>query len=162
VNEDQGKGNEQEISVGIPLDGDGFVLRECPACEREFRWHVSADEDEGLPAPADGYSCPYCKKQAPPDSWFTKAQADFLTATALHEMVGPQLDEMLGGLASDSGLLRVEVTSSVAGEKPPPLDENFDAETRRVEFSCHPTEPVKVDRDWQGPVYCVICSSTQH
>lgn len=161
MDEDRGEGTERGISVGIPLDEDGFVLRECPACEREFRWHISADEDEGLPAPTDGYSCPYCGKQASPDSWFTTAQADFLTATALHEMVGPQLDEMLGGLARDSGLLRIEVTGSVGDEKPPPLDENFDAKIRRVEFSCHPTEPVKVDLDWQDPVHCLICGSTE-
>jgi hypothetical protein len=159
VDEDRGEGTERGISVGISLDEDGFVLRECPACKREFRWHVSADEDEGLPAPTDGYSCPYCGKQASPDSWFTTAQADFLTATALHEMGGPQLDEMLGGLARDSGLLRIEVTGSVGGEKPPPLDENLGAETRRVEFSCHPIEPLKIDLGWQGPVHCLICGS---
>jgi hypothetical protein len=158
---DRDESVERGISVGIPLDEDGFVLRECPACEREFRWHVSADENEEVPAPLDGYFCPYCGKQASSDSWFTTAQADFLSATALHEMVGPQIDEMLGGLAGNSGLVRIEVTGSGGGEKPAPFDEDFEGETRRLEFSCHPTEPVKVALDWEGSVYCLICGSTK-
>lgn len=159
--EGQRENAERGISVGIPLDGDGFVLRECPACEREFRWHVSADEDEGSPVPPGGYFCPYCGKQASPDSWFTKTQANFLSATAIHEVVGPQLDEILGGLAKDSGSLRIEVTGSVGGEKPAPLDEDFDAETRRVEFSCHPSEPIKVALGWEDSVHCLICGNTE-
>lgn len=152
---------EGGISVGIPLDEDGFLLRECPACEREFRWLVSADEDEGLPAPPHGYFCPYCGKQASPNSWFTKAQANFLSAMALHEVVGPQLDEMLGGFATDSGSFRVDVTGSVGGEKPPPLRQDFDAEVRRVEFSCHPSEPIKVDLGWENAVHCLICGNAE-
>jgi hypothetical protein len=27
----------------------------------------------------------------------------------------------------------------------------------RVDFDCHPTEPVKVLDDWDKSVYCLIC-----
>jgi hypothetical protein len=27
----------------------------------------------------------------------------------------------------------------------------------RVDFECHPTEPVKVLDDWDNPVHCRIC-----
>jgi CRISPR/Cas system-associated protein Cas10 (large subunit of type III CRISPR-Cas system) len=159
MSEDRNEDIREGISVEIPLDEDDFVLRECPACEREFRRHVSADDDEGVSPPPSGYFCPYCGKQASPDSWFTKAQADFLSATAIHQVVGPELDEILGGFAKDSPSLKIEVTGSVSEEKPAPLEEDLDAETRRVKFSCHPTEPIKVDPDWEDDVHCLICGA---
>ena len=27
------------MEVSFPLDSDGFIRRECPHCEREFKWH---------------------------------------------------------------------------------------------------------------------------
>jgi hypothetical protein len=26
------------IPMSLPLDGDGFLRRECPKCERQFKW----------------------------------------------------------------------------------------------------------------------------
>jgi len=37
--------DEAELSMSIPLDEDGFLRRECPTCEREFKLFVP-DEDE--------------------------------------------------------------------------------------------------------------------
>lgn len=160
MSEDSHEDSGEAISLEIPLDKDGFVLRECPACEREFRWHISPDDDGGEPTPPDGYFCPYCGKRASPDSWFTQAQVDFLSASAMHQVVGPQLDEILGGFAMESPSLKIEVTGSVGAAEPASLEENLDAETRRVDFSCHPAEPLKVDPDWEGKLHCLICGST--
>jgi hypothetical protein len=40
---------------------------------------------------------------------------------------------------------------------PEPLTESDDM--IRVDFVCHPTEPVKVLEDWANPVHCLICGS---
>ena len=69
---------DDKVSFGmtIPLDSDGFLRRECPTCEREFKWRPSEAEAEEDVEPADaaGYFCPYCGVQAPDDAWLTQAQ----------------------------------------------------------------------------------------
>lgn len=37
----------------------------------------------------------------------------------------------------------------------PPLTEPDDM--RRVDFECHPAEPVKVFENWSEPVHCLVC-----
>jgi DNA-directed RNA polymerase subunit RPC12/RpoP len=60
---------DDKVSFGmtIPLDSDGFLRRECPTCEREFKWRPSEAEVEEHDEPADtvGYFCPYCGVRAP-------------------------------------------------------------------------------------------------
>ena len=58
--------DEVQLSVALPLDSDGFLRRECPTCEREFKWlplpdtegdeAVIAGNEEGK-AP-ESYYCP--------------------------------------------------------------------------------------------------------
>ncbi len=38
--------DEVSFRMTIPLDSDGFLRRECPTCEREFKWQPSEAEDE--------------------------------------------------------------------------------------------------------------------
>jgi hypothetical protein len=50
-----------DIPITLPLDSDGFLRRECPKCEREFKWHEGPTEDR----PQDWndppvYWCPLC------------------------------------------------------------------------------------------------------
>jgi hypothetical protein len=40
-------------------------------------------------------------------------------------------------------------------EPAPELDEPDDM--RRIDFTCHPAEPVKVLDEWDRPVHCLIC-----
>ena len=37
--------DEIEIPVTMPLDGDGFLRRECPTCEEEFKWYAHEEGD---------------------------------------------------------------------------------------------------------------------
>lgn len=41
------------FGMTIPLDSDGFLRRECPICEREFKWRPSEAEAEEDVEPAD-------------------------------------------------------------------------------------------------------------
>ena len=33
---------------------------------------------------------------------------------------------------------------------------------RRIEFECHPKDPLKVAEDWAEPVHCVICGARSY
>lgn len=59
--------DEVALSMSLPLDSDGFLRRECPTCERELKWLVSADDedDEDGGVPDGGYFCPYCGVHMP-------------------------------------------------------------------------------------------------
>lgn len=135
----------------LSIDDDGFLRRECPHCEREFKW---LHGDDGEPMPAGGYHCPYCEGRSE-EGWWTRPQLAHIEAK-----VGDQLDDdmhsMLKGFErSSSKSLQIRVTRSPQRRIPPVPDEPNDM--RRVDFDCHPAEPVKVLESWDGPVHCLMC-----
>lgn len=134
-----------EVGVTLPLDSHGFLRRECPTCEREFKSLPSNADDEDTSGPDGGYHCPYCRVQAPPGSWWTPAQLELAQGTAMSEVVGP----MLKGFAREFG------GTYSGSDEPEALSETDDM--TRVDFACHPEEPVKVLDDWNKPAYCLIC-----
>lgn len=140
----------------MPLDEDGFLRRECPSCEREFKWRPTPDHEESEPAPAEGYCCPYCAERAPIDHWWTRDQLDYAQGLAVSEVLGPEL-ERLERRADPDAFISLEVTVNTPG-KPEPLREPNDM--RRVDFDCHPKEPVKVAEDWPASVHCLICGAS--
>lgn len=145
--------------MSVPLDGDGFLRRECPTCEREFKW-LSSPEGEGETPAAGGYFCPYCAIQAPPGSWFTKAQIEQAKSILSSEVVQPEIDKLRDAIdrmaRSSGGLIRADLSMTGSSDPaPPPLTELDDM--RRVDFDCHPREPVKVLDNWGGAVHCLVC-----
>lgn len=71
--------DEVHLSMSLPLDEDGFLRRECPTCEREFKWRADQEDDgegEATAVDEDGYFCPYCGVQAPTGAWHTKEQIE--------------------------------------------------------------------------------------
>jgi hypothetical protein len=154
--------DEVNIAMSIPLDSDGFLRRECPTCEREFKWFPNEDEDGDIdvaePVPDGGYYCPYCGVQAPADAWLTQAQVALAENLIERQVMGP----MLKGLAKDvEGIGRRSgglVSASMRNDEPDELDALTEADDmRRVDFECHPSEPVKVLDDWTRPLRCLIC-----
>jgi hypothetical protein len=147
--------DEFQTSISVPLDSDGFLRRECPTCEREFKW-LPSETDEGATPDPSGYYCPYCAVQAN-EGWLTKSQVEAARATVIRDVVGPMLDEMGKSIeSSSSSLLRFEVKRDPDPEPPELTD---DDDMRRVDFPCHPTEPLKVLDDWTGQVNCLICGT---
>jgi hypothetical protein len=140
-------------SISIPLDSEGFLRRECPTCEREFKWLPSEDEESATPDPS-GYYCPYCGVQAK-RGWLTKPQAEAARAAVMRDVVDPMLDDFADNLGrSSSGTFKVNVNRQ-RSPQPPELSEPDDM--RRIDFPCHPSEPLKVLEDWTGPLHCLIC-----
>jgi endogenous inhibitor of DNA gyrase (YacG/DUF329 family) len=136
-----------EISMSIPLDSDGFLRRECPTCEREFKWLPSDNSDEPEPG---GYYCPYCAIQAPVVHWLTQAQVEQAEQAVAREVVDPMMRKFAKGIGGS-------YKSNVSGTPLPELTETDDM--RRVDFDCHPGEPLKVLDDWTDTVHCLICGT---
>jgi hypothetical protein len=143
------------IPISVPLDSDGCLRRECPTCEREFKWRPTPEGEQGAPVPEGGFFCPYCAVQAPPGSWWTKPQLEAAASQAFDAVVNPQLGDLEESMERASGdFIKVSI-SGTDPPKPPALTEIDDM--RLVEFSCHPTEPVKILDDWDRHVHCLLC-----
>ena len=150
-------GDERELSISVPLDEDGFLRRECPTCEREFKWLYSESEDDAAEVDNAGYFCPYCAVQAPSSAWWTHAQLERRQAIAAHEFLGPELKKLgksIERMNRPGGL----ISASFDVDLPDVPESNAeDNSGRRVDFPCHPEEPVKVDEAWTKPVHCLVC-----
>jgi hypothetical protein len=152
------------VSRSCPLDGDGFLRRECPTCEREFKCLVSEDEAAATPMSPAGYYCPYCTAQAPAGSWWTKAQVEAAQALAYREVVTPELEKLkrtVEGMNRSGGLIGVSAELNISDEpEVPTLDEVGVDGMRRIDFACHDGDPVKVLESWTRAVHCMICGET--
>lgn len=147
------------IELKLPMDDDGFLRRECPKCEREFKAVVEQRANGAAPKTAqDTYFCPYCAQSSGAGSFWTKAQVEFIQGTAMHQVVGPKLKKLFGRFkemeSRSNKFVKVKVTEGRGPEQPAPLKEPNDMV--RVEPPCHP-EPVKVVESWTGDVACLIC-----
>lgn len=154
--------SEHEVSfeMEIPTDSDGFMRRACPTCEREFKWLPAEEDGEGTPAADGGYFCPYCGVQAPTSDWWTEEQLDQARAIVQTEVVDPAQKE----LADTVGSLHTSGPVSIHGEahfepSDPPGELSERDDMVRVDFTCHPNDPVKVEEEWPDPVHCLICGS---
>lgn len=141
------------VSVPIEVDDDGFLRRECPHCEREFKWLPSDDSE---PMPAEGYHCPYCNQQADADHWVTKAQIDYVGAVDMQEFAGPLLDDLEQSFNRGHGMVSAHFER---GDTSTPVKPSEPNDMRRIDFGCHAKEPVKVDDGWIEPVHCLICGT---
>lgn len=142
------------ISVPIPLD-EGFLRRECPRCERQFKWHhgpTDARPDDAHDPPV--YACPYCGATAPPSEWWTHEQLDF----ARDSLAGPVVRQISDELRRRNRGHRGPITVSVQHDEPePPTALHEPSDMVIVEPPCHPWEPMKISEDWTEPVHCLIC-----
>ena len=142
------------VSLTLPLD-DGFIRRECPHCERQFKWHSGPTDDRPEDAiDPDVYSCPYCGETAPLDEWWTRAQLEFAKASLVGPVLDQLEDDLRGVTRRNSGPATLSIERSDA-EPPLPLHEPNDMQL--VQSPCHPWEPMKVADDWSGALHCLVC-----
>jgi hypothetical protein len=150
---------DEVLKMSVPLDSDGFLRRECPTCDREFKWLPSGDSEEGgnedaIEVDPGGYFCPYCGVQAPPGSWSTKAQIEAAKAMTLQHVL-PELENLGRGIGrSGGGLIDISLTVPDAPVTPTLTEED---DMLRIDFSCHPSEPLKILESWDRPVRCLLC-----
>jgi hypothetical protein len=138
-------------TVSLSIDDDGFLRRECPHCGREFKW---LHGDGGEEMPAGGYHCPYCGGRSE-DGWWTRPQLAVIGAS-----VGEYAQEAVyRGFKKLEGRpsKHVKFKANRPTRKPLPDVPDEPNDMRRVDFSCHPKEPVKVLESWTGATHCLMC-----
>lgn len=153
--------SKSSIPIDLPLDADGFLRRECPTCERQFKWWPTPPPEEfseEVQEPPDVYYCPCCHEPADPGAWWTKEQLEYAKELAAAEVLGPELrrfkNDMERGNRRSRRSLRFDVSLPPLS-RPEPLTEPDDMV--RIDVPCHPEEPTKVDEVWNGEVSCLVC-----
>jgi hypothetical protein len=145
------------IPVSLPLDADGFLRRECPTCEQEFKWqHGKTDDAPSDLVYPDMYWCPLCGQSAGHDSWWTKPQLEYARGAiggSLHDQVGDMLKDSFK--PQRNSMISFEVKSGDRPTAPDPLVEPDDMLI--ISSPCHGWEPVKVPEDSSAPYYCLVC-----
>jgi hypothetical protein len=147
--------DEISIPVAVPLDSDGFLRRECPACEDQFKW-ISHEEGDPAAEPVDQYFCPLCGVPAGVDEWWTHDQLDYARGSAgpeIDRFVADALDDAFKGL--DGVSFERDPNFTLGIDTPEPLVEPDDMVI--VEPPCHPNEPVKVPEERDGHLHCLVC-----
>lgn len=147
--------DEIQVPFSVPLDSDGFLRRECPTCERQFKW-FSRDGGDPDAASVDQYFCPLCGASAGTDAWWTQGQLEYAQGIA-----GPQIDQFVQDSMTEAfrGLKNIEFKPdrnfSLDSPTSEPLHEPDDMVI--VEPPCHPSEPVKVPEESIDRIHCLIC-----
>lgn len=150
--------NEIRVPVSLPLDDDGFLRRECPTCELEFKWFSHSEGDPNAEV-VEQYFCPLCGEPAGTDQWWTPAQLDYA-----HGVAGPAIDLMVQDSVRDAfrgakGMtFNVNRSFSFDIATPDALSEPNDMVI--VEPPCHPNEPLKVPEANASQVHCLVCGTT--
>lgn len=149
--------DEIRVPFELPLDDDGFLRRECPNCEEQFKWY---NHDEGDPdaETVNQYYCPLCGEPSGLETWWTPEQLEHVRGVA-----GPSIDQHVQDVIADSlkgikGLTYKPNRNFTLGTATPEgLTELNDMII--AEPPCHPNEPVKIPEDRAKGVYCLVCGS---
>lgn len=150
--------DEIRVPVSLPLDNEGFLRRECPTCEQEFKWYYHGEGSDDAEH-VDQYFCPRCGDAAGTDKWWTPAQLEYV-----HGIAGPAMDQVVNDMLDDafkplrnSKFIKVKRTGRVSFDTPTPDPLVEPDDMVIVESPCHPNEPVKVPEDAAARVFCLIC-----
>lgn len=145
-------------SIELPLDDDGFIRRECPACRTEFKWHYGPTDltPDSFVDPSS-YWCPICGRPADSNAWFTTAQVDYMQKIGVRGFANELDQEMKRSSNSpSSGFLKIELNASFRTPPSALIEPN---DMAILESPCHPWEPVKVPEQLSPPFYCSICGA---
>jgi hypothetical protein len=152
-----------DIPFEIPLDSDGYVRRQCPRCERHFKWPPDDkgddhnEETREVAAQSIIYYCPYCGEESASDQWWTDEQVDFAQGLAAIEMMrlveqnlGPSVDR----INRSGGIVKMDIDVPTVTPPPPLIELN---DMIAVEPPCHPEEPIKILDGWNEEIHCIVC-----
>lgn len=141
-------------SIEVPMDDDGFIRRECPNCEHEFKWHSGPTDDRPLgEIDPSVYFCPLCGESALTDQWWTQTQVEFqqqFIMSHLHEEVEHGLKDAFRGMKGWT-------YKPGRNDEPTPASLTEPNDMLIIQPPCHPWEPLKIPNDHLGPVHCLIC-----
>jgi len=143
-------------SISVRLDSDGFMRRECPNCQQQFKWRPSEEDDEPVER-VDQYYCPLCGQAAGLDSWWTQEQIEHAHAVVMPEAMR-QVQDTIGEAFRTSKHMEFKASNDL-GEMPVPEPLHEPDDMVIIEPPCHMAEPVKVAEAAESPFYCLVCGS---
>lgn len=137
-----------KFTVSLPTDADGFISRQCPACNRRFKVRFG----DGSMHPA-GY-CPYCAHAD--GSWLTDDQREYCKSAVNERVVRPMLDDFTRNISrmNRPGSL-VRVSASVKHASPVLEPVESDQPMAIATFPCC-GERIKHDGSTMK-LHCIIC-----
>lgn len=153
--------DQVKLKMNLPLDDDGFLRRECPHCQEQFKWHSTPNDDAAQTSPLPTYFCPLCGEAAKADAWWTQDQIEHATAITKAQVLGPLLNKFgsdLERLNRPGSSFRI-TTNPVHYAEPAPLSSEPN-DMRAIVPACHPEEPVKVPEERHKPIHCIVCGQT--
>lgn len=93
------------FSISLPADGT-FLRRECPSCNRQFKWHHGPTDDRPEEEiDPSVYFCPYCGESALPDHWWTQEQAEYARQVSAGPIMREVTAELRKGLRTSRKIL---------------------------------------------------------
>lgn len=151
---------EIEIPIRLIVDNDGFLRRECPHCQREFKWHhgpanEEAEQQETPPA----YYCPLCGQPAGMDSWWTQDQLAYieqLQERAALQVMDDGLDKLFKGMSSKNVKVKRTGHLDLPDEPVAPVEPD---DMVMIVSPCHAYEPIKVPEGTASAFYCLVCGT---
>lgn len=167
-----------QVSVKVPIDDDSALRRECPYCNKEFKFVLKKGElediiqkglnsfmlDSGLVEQNDELSdgakeeqyCPYCGQKAPLNQWWTKEQQEYfkiyvknIAARIINENFIKQMKSQFSG----NGLIKFE-GKEIEEDEPWISPETNDM--KMFELPCCNLK-IKVVENYLGTIYCPYC-----
>jgi len=147
-----------DISTSLPLDNDGFLRRQCPHCDSQFKWHDGpANEEAEQAASPAAYHCPFCGLPAEGDRWFTDDQVEYIDGIAMPAILR-HADDVIRDALTRLSSKHLKVTSTGHLNTPDEPDALVEPDDMVIVVSpCHAHEPMKVPEDACGPFYCLVC-----
>lgn len=147
--------DEIRMPMEVPLDSDGYLRRQCPTCDKQFKWYVH-DTGEPEAISTDQYFCPLCGQASSADTWITSEQLEHgrrLLAPQMEQHVQDSIRDMVRG--SKFFEFKPNPDFSLGMPSPEPLVEPDDMVI--VEPPCHPAGTLKVPEDATSRVHCLVC-----
>lgn len=149
--------SEVAIEMPVPLDGDGFLRRECPNCERQFKLRPVDSNTEIQENNDESYYCPYCHESAPLNAWWTKEQLEYAQQLAYKEVLEPELRNLQRHIKSLNDSSSFVCADAELSSLPEQISLSETDDMIKVEFPCHSEKPLKIDETWEQDVACFIC-----
>jgi len=174
------------FSIGLPLDSDQFLRRECPLCFRQFKIETTeADRQsliereleayllhEGLEVRAENAGaaeadedegelwCPCCGQTAPRDQWWTQEQIAYIHVFGYNIMAQIINEKLIRPMKREfSGRRSGFVSIKFEGKEMEYQEPWISPEPDDMTVHALPCcgLRVKLDDDWSQPAYCYQC-----
>ena len=100
--------------------------------------------------------CPYCGQSGEPNSFWTEEQTRYMEEITTQKIVKPMLDDFaddMERIGRRSSFLEIKADRMQA--KPPVIAPEPEDMIKLTPTCCN--EPLKIEEDWEGPIFCLIC-----